>query len=83
MADKEIELLSAQCELAMDIPIDAQDIVKALKRDPDCIFRFIKELDEEAEDWDLTLSLAEHFAALRAVHERETQEIQAQAEEKE
>lgn len=40
--------------------------------DHDQIVEFIKELDSDCEDWDMTLELCTHFAILKEEYDKET-----------
>lgn len=57
--------------------------VEAVELAPDhgTIVQFIKELDSEMEDWDSTLLLCEHFAALKRQYDEEVAQEAATAAE--
>ena len=51
------------------IELDAEEIADGMDRD-ECI-QFIKELDEQMQDWDFTLELCEHFEKLKKEWQKE------------
>ena len=55
------------------VSINAKDFCLVNSRDE--LLTFIKELDQEIGDWDFTLEIADHFAALRLEYEQESKEI--------
>jgi hypothetical protein len=58
----------ASIQLAVSVDADS---IMASGMDTRAMVEFIKELEEAVGDWDFTLELAEHFAKLKAEHERE------------
>lgn len=55
--------------IAVEARVEANDIVESLTSEE--LIDFIKQLDESAGDWSVTLKLCEHFAALKIEHDLE------------
>lgn len=52
--------------VTVEVSLNPQDIAREM--DDQEIVEFIKQLDDAAQDWDVTLALCEHFAALKLEH---------------
>ena len=72
MADDELKRVSMNVEFETQVPVDAVDVATRLSWED--ALQFCKEVDEEMEDWDFTLALYDHFAALKAAHDKEALE---------
>lgn len=74
------QVLEDETETEVEIELSAHEAVE-LTPDHGVLVQFIKELDAEMEDWDATLALCAHFAALQKQHDEEiADEARAAAE---
>lgn len=67
MSDEEVKPLTISWD--QEYTLNAGELVSYLDTNED-IVQFIKEMDVEAEDWDVTLALYEHFSNLKEIHDK-------------